>query len=307
MITAIITAFKEPRTIGPAIESLLQQKWGNEYEVLVLCPDDETASIAKKYAGQFPQVKHIYDSGKGKPSALNLALENAKGDICVFTDGDVLVEPGSLEPLLALLKDPMYGAVTSRPVSASPRSTMFGYWSHLLTDAGAHFVRTRKFKNSEYLDCSGYLYAARKKLIPTLPISVLADDAYISQCIWAQGYLIGYAPEARVSVWYPTNYQDWLLQKVRSTAGAAEIGEHKEDISALMVSRNRKTPRMRSFYLEASQGLVSVLRYPKSLKEFWWTILLLAARLHLWIKVFLEMKIRHRSFHEIWKRVESTK
>ena len=97
---------------------------------------------------------------------------------------------------------------------------MLGFWSHLLTDAGAHQARLRLAREQKYLDCSGYLYAARRSLLSPLPEEVLADDAYISHMIWLQGYAIAYAPSSSVKVRYPTNYRDWLLQKVRSTAGA---------------------------------------------------------------------------------------
>ena len=53
----------------------------------------------------------------------------------MLSDGDVVIGEDALQPLLAPFADPGVGAVTGRPVSASPRDTMLGYWSHLLTDS----------------------------------------------------------------------------------------------------------------------------------------------------------------------------
>ena len=70
--------------------------------------------------------------------------------------------------------------------------------------------------------CSGYLFAFRRALIGDIPIDALAEDAVISHEIADAGYRIRYAPEAQVSVRYPTTYRDWLRQKVRSAGGYAQ-------------------------------------------------------------------------------------
>ena len=49
MISIIITAFKEPKTIGKAIESFVSQKIDEEYELIVACPDKETHDVIEKY------------------------------------------------------------------------------------------------------------------------------------------------------------------------------------------------------------------------------------------------------------------
>jgi cellulose synthase/poly-beta-1,6-N-acetylglucosamine synthase-like glycosyltransferase len=303
MLSCIVTAYKEPTTIGAAIEALIAQDWQEEYEILVACPDQPTADVVLACAQKYPQVQHLRDSGEGKPAALNLALQQAHGRICIFTDGDVKVLPNAIQALLAPFADTQCGAVTGRPVSASPRSTMLGYWSHLLTDAGAHTVRMRRSQQGLFLDCSGYLYAARRELLSPWPANTLADDAYISQYIWQQGYQIAYAPKALVAVRYPTTYHDWLLQKVRSTAGAATIVEQ----AANPLQQKRQPVRMRSFFHEAIEGFRPTLAYPRALREFWWTCALLLARLHLWLRIMDEVHIKRRSYKDIWQRVESTK
>jgi cellulose synthase/poly-beta-1,6-N-acetylglucosamine synthase-like glycosyltransferase len=305
MISAIITAYKEPRTIGAAIEALLEQDWPNEYEILVVSPDEATREAVEPYLHRYPQVHHFTDQVKGKPAALNLVFAYARGELCVLTDGDVRVCTGALRPLLAPLADERCGAVSGRPISASPRSTLLGYWSHLLTDAGAHMARTRRARQESYFDCSGYLYVVRRSLLPTLPAGALADDAFISQAVWEQNYMIAYAPAAHVEVRYPTTYADWLLQKVRSTAGAADLSAQR---TYQTNTGNKKPPaRMRSFRNEVREGIGPLLHYPRSLKEWCWTGLLVGARLHLWWRVWLETRVKRRSYHEIWRRVESTK
>lgn len=298
-----MTAQREAGTIGAAIRALLEQEWPDRYELLAVCPDERTADVVRGIARSHPQVCHVADRGEGKPAALNLVLSRAQGEICIFTDGDVEVQPGAIPALLAPLREQTVGAVSGRPVSASSPSRMLGYWSHLLTDAGAHAARQRRARQARFFDCSGYLYAARRVLIPQLPRDTLADDAYVSQAVWRQGYRIAYAPEARVLVRYPASYRDWMLQKVRSTAGAATADQAPPAVAA----EGRYPARMRSFLREAVEGLPPMLLYPRSAREYWWLACLLAARVHLWARVWSEVHVRRRSYEEVWQRVESTK
>ncbi len=288
-VSIVVTAYREAATVGRALEALLPQAQGAE--VMVICPDEETAQAAAAYAG----VTVLRDAGRGKPAALNLGLQRARGEIIVLTDGDVVVGEKALAALLAPFSDPQVGAVSGRPVSLSPRGTMLGYWSHLLTEAGAHAERLKRDAQGQFFVCSGYLYAIRAGLVQHIPEDALAEDAVISHCIGEQRYRIRYAPEAEVFVKYPTTYRDWLKQRVRSAGGYAQ------PIIA------RSPLRMRSFWHEVVAGTWRALRYPRTLREFLWTLALFVARLHLWLLIFWRVRVRHEPLQRLWQRVESTK
>jgi cellulose synthase/poly-beta-1,6-N-acetylglucosamine synthase-like glycosyltransferase len=288
MISILITAYKEAGTIGKAIEHLTKNvKEG--YEVIVAAPDKGTLNAAKKY-----KVKLVKDPAKGKPAAMNLLLKKAKGDILIFSDGDVYVNDNAVNELLNKFKDEKVGAVTGRPVSLSPRNTMLGYWSHLLTDIGAHETRSLRVKKNKFILCSGYLFAIRN-VINKIPEDVLSEDAIISHFIWKKGYKIDYAPKAEVYIRYPTTFRDWMIQKRRSTGGYNQINKYI-----------KKPERMRSMFREAFFSY-RAWSYPKSLKEVFYTFMLYFAKFYLWIKIYIDLNIRKKPLKEVWKRVETTK
>lgn len=294
MISILITAYREPTTIGQAIEAFLPQMPPGS-ELLVVCPDAETTAVIQQYAQKFPQIHHIPEpERRGKPAALNLGLQAAQGNIVVFSDGDVVIGEDALTHLLAPFADERVGAVTGRPFSSSPRSTMLGYWSHLLVE-GAHQTRQKRDAAGDFLLCSGYLFAARRALIPPIPEDALAEDAVISHRLAEKGFKIRYAPEAAVSVKYPTTYADWLRQKVRSAGGYAQDYVRNSPFS------------MRSAKLEAQQGTILALKFAHSPREFIWTLMLFVARLHLWLLVFWRVRVLKRPLTTLWQRVESTK
>ncbi|RMG94828.1 MAG: glycosyltransferase [Chloroflexi bacterium] len=292
-ITVLLTAYREPRTVGKAIAAFLPQLPAHA-ELLVVCPDAETTAVVQKLARQDGRIRHIPDPAHGKPTALNIGLQAARGDIIIFSDGDVTIADNALTYLLAPFTESNVGAVTGRPISISPRHTCLGYWSHLLTDS-AHHVRLARDQTARFLLCSGYLFAARRALIPSIPTDALAEDAVISHRIAEQGYRIRYAPQAIVYVKYPDNYQDWLRQKVRSAGGYAQTYVRKSPI------------QMRSPWREVADGTWLALRYPRSLRELGWTLALFGARLHLWGAVFWQVRVRKRPLSTLWQRVESTK
>lgn len=291
-LSILLTAYREAQTIGRAIEAIISQVNPQEAELIVICPDDDTAQAARR---AYADVRILHDPGQGKPAALNLGLSQARGEIIVMTDGDVYIGPGALKPLLQAFKDPSTGAVSGRPVSASPRSTVLGYWSHLLTDAGAHNERLQRDQAGEFLVCSGYLYAIRAGLVDRIPEDALAEDAVISHLIGQQGCHIRYAPEAEVFVKYPSTYADWLAQKVRSAGGYAQPIITQSPL------------RMRSFRHEVLAGTWRALRYANTPRELLWTLALMGARLHLWALIFWRVRIRRMPLDKLWKRVESTK
>jgi len=292
-LSVLITAFREAATIGQVIEAFLPQLPAGA-ELLVVCPDPDTTAVVDDYAARYPAVRHVADPQRGKPTALNAGLRAAQGDIVVLSDGDVIVAEDALAPLLAPFEDAQVGAVSGRPLSLNPRETVLGYWSHLLVE-GIHQMRLSRDRAGQFLFCSGYLFAFRRTLVEGVPKDALAEDAVISHRIAEQGYRIRYAPQARVFVKYPTTYRDWLRQKVRSAGG------HAQDYV-------RQAPgRMRSPWLEFVNGARLALLYPRSLREFFWTLLLFVARLHLWVLVFINVRLLRRPLNALWKRVETTK
>jgi cellulose synthase/poly-beta-1,6-N-acetylglucosamine synthase-like glycosyltransferase len=286
-LSVVITAFREEGTIGKAIESVKSQIDMGVDDLWVVAPDSQTISVAEKFSG----VKVYKDPGNGKPTALNLIFEKVTGDIVVLTDGDVWMDKKAIKNLTSKFKEKGVGIVSSRPVSLNDKSTLFGYWAYLLTEA-AHLIRIQRNLKGEFLDCSGYLLAIRKNLFAHIPADHLTEDAFLSQHVYAKGFKTMYAPEARVLVKFPANFKDWLKQKTRSVGGASQ--------------KNIAVPMMRGIKQEVSQAKI-LLSLPKSVLEYWYLFLLFCARGYLWLNIFWKLKVKKLPFDKVWLRVESTK
>lgn len=298
MISIIITSFKEPLTVGKAIESFLNQDIKVHYEIIVSCPDKETADVVKEYSKKYKQVRHFHDTGIGKMHALNLLFkELKKPEILILTDGDVFVSGNSVDKILEAFKDTNIGCITGKPVPLNPRNTLFGYWSHLLL-YGAHKARLKRSIKEKYFTCTGYLFAFKNNIVKEFQTDI-PEDAIIPFIFMEEGYKIKYIPEAEVYIKYPDNFKEWIEQKKRVS---------KAYINLAKVTYNGKhVPKMKSFLNEVFEGTLIALTYPKNIREFFYTLLLFPARLYMWLKVFQEAKISKKQHADAWKRVESTK
>jgi cellulose synthase/poly-beta-1,6-N-acetylglucosamine synthase-like glycosyltransferase len=294
MLSIIIAAFKEP-TISRAIAAILCQNIKEKYELIVAAPDTETKATVNNFARKHKQVKYFQDPGKGKSYALNLLFKKAKGDILVFTDGDVYLDKDAINKLTEPFRHSDIGVVTGRPMPTNVKSNIFGYWSHLLCDAGAHAVREELSKNGCFLECSAYLMAVRSGIINKIPLDV-AEDAIIPYYFYKRGFKIAYTPEAKVFVKYPDNFSDWLKQKIRTAKAHETLLKHVHDF-----------PKVKSFSNEVMFGWHRALKYSKNIKELFWTLLLFPARLWVWANVVIEIKLLNKQYTDAWERIESTK
>ena len=290
-VSIIITAFKEPKTIGKAIEEIAKQNIPKS-EILVLAPDKETLDAAKEIEKKVKNLRIIKDSGEGKPSSLNLAVEKAKGEILVLTDGDVYVGEKSIIYLIDYFKNDKVGAVSGRPVSINSRNNKYSYWASILTRT-ADERRKEALKRNKRFFCSGYLFAIRKKLFPKLDKRILSEDGFVSHCVYEQGYKIEYSNESKVFVKYPDNFRDWINQKRRSAGGYNQI----KDMLGVEI---------RSFKKESS-GFFGLLKHVNNLTQIFWIIELFIARVYLWALIYRDINLRKKSHKEIWVRIDSTK
>jgi len=293
MISIIITSFKEPN-IDNAVKAVVEQEIPEEYELIVAAPDSGTKEIVEKFADKYPQIKYFKDPGKGKSFALNMLFKKAKGRILIFTDGDVLLDENAVAEIIKPFANPLTGVVAGRVVSANSKEDMLGYWSHLLCDAGAHSIRQELYKNEQFVECSAYLMAIRAGVITEIPVDV-AEDAIMPYYFWKAGFKIAYAQDAKVFVKWPTNWKDWIKQKVRAAKAHEKLEKYAPDF-----------PRVKSFTNEATKGWHRALSYPKTPQEFAWTLALFPARALVWFNVYA-MQMGNKYYTDAWEKAESTR
>jgi poly-beta-1,6-N-acetyl-D-glucosamine synthase len=291
-VSVVITAYKEPTTIGKAILAFATQRM-KPLEIIVCAPDDETLTVAKKLQKKYSFVRVVQDNGNGKPSALNLLRKKIRGELVILSDGDVYTDEHSISRLITHFSDSSIGVVSGRVVPTNDKKTMFGYWAHLTTLA-FHHRRLSLYSKKENILCSGYLYAIRRNLFPRLPQQTLADDAFVTESVNARGYWTAYEPHAYVYVKYPTNLIDWIKQKKRTAGRVYEVKQ---------ITTHTKLAALGEEILTGGRAITEV-RNPV---QWLWFFGLLIMRSYVWFRVFFDYRLWGRGIRKTWERVESTK
>jgi cellulose synthase/poly-beta-1,6-N-acetylglucosamine synthase-like glycosyltransferase len=312
MVSIIITSYKEPNTIAKAIRCIADTKYSglsDDFEIIQISPDKETLkngcreAIELRLAEKYIQ---IVDPHKGKPHALNLGFEKAKGEIIILTDGDLYFDKDSVSELIRPFNDPEIGGVTGAPLPQNPRNTYWGYLAHCFTSA-ADNKRKRTFSNK--VDCyykgnansafpmSGYIFAIRNLNI-RLPKDLAIDDLFITYTVFNSGFKLAYTPKATAKVKFPDSFSDYIKQRRRNLAGHIDIKKHKE-------LTNYKNER--SLIAELKYTLYPI-KYARSPKELIWSLSMYPLRAITWFEV-IKLRIKGNSIMRKtgWDRIDSTK
>lgn len=111
-VSVILTCFNLGRLIGPAIQSVLDQRDCRPVEIIVVddCSTDNSAEVIRG----FPQVRYLRTERNGGVLLANLlGIEESRGELIFFLDGDDLWERDKLALCVAAFeRDPQCALVT---------------------------------------------------------------------------------------------------------------------------------------------------------------------------------------------------
>ncbi|MGH9455819.1 MAG: glycosyltransferase family 2 protein, partial [Terriglobia bacterium] len=156
---------------------------------------DGTNEFLARQAGERLRATFLSER-EGKAGALNHALQAAAGEVVLFTDARQEIEADALKNLVANFADPSVGCVSGEL---------------MLGDGGGHSgsegvglywklekkIRQLESESGSVVGVTGAIYAARRELIPHLPLRTLLDDVYIPMHIARAGKRVLFDPRAR--------------------------------------------------------------------------------------------------------------
>ena len=196
-ITVVIAAHNEEFRIRARIENLLRCDYpADRLEILVVSDGSNDRTVEEAGSLQSGNVRVLDRPEKsGKPSCLNVAVEQASGEVLVFADARQTFAPDALLKLARHFADPVVGAVSGQLFPhASTGGTAQGidfYWK--LEKA----LRHAESRLESCIGCTGAIYAMRKELFQSIPPDTLLDDVVIPMQAALQGFRILFEPEAK--------------------------------------------------------------------------------------------------------------
>jgi glycosyltransferase involved in cell wall biosynthesis len=124
--TVAIPTYNRAELLRQTLAGLARQQFpSGQYEVLVIDNNsqDHTREVVASFAGIKPAPRYLLETRQGLDHARNRALAEARGEIVVFGDDDILMEPDWLAQLIAPFAGPaghMIGAVGGEVIPVFP-------------------------------------------------------------------------------------------------------------------------------------------------------------------------------------------
>lgn len=146
-ISIILCTYNRCQALTNALESIAASKVPDALDWHVLVVDnnskDETRPVVETFCRRDPRhFRYVFEAQQGKSFALNRGIRDAAGDILVFVDDDITVEPEWLFELTKPLSDPKWAGSGGRvylPVGFVPPSWMATEGPHALVSILAQF------------------------------------------------------------------------------------------------------------------------------------------------------------------------
>lgn len=142
-ISVVMTAYNEEKTIGSAIESILNQTF-KDFELIVVNDgsNDKTEDIVKRIAD--PRIVYIKnDKNKGMSTSRNRGILLARGDYIAIFDADDISYPNRLEKQLDFMVQ-------------NPTIVLSGTWGVLKTQDGKRVNFKQPCTSQEIENCIIY-------------------------------------------------------------------------------------------------------------------------------------------------------
>ena len=214
-VTLVISCYNEVAVIREKLANALALAYPREQLQVVVVSDgsdDGTDDIVRAHAGQ--GVLLVRQEGRlGKTMGLNLALEQATGDIVVFSDANAMYAPDAIEKLVRNFADPDVGYVvgaalyTDGESGASARNENL-YWRYEIA------IKQMESRLHSVVGGDGAIYAIRRELWEPLQQKDINDFVNPLQIV-AMGYRGVFDAQARCFEETAGNFAGEIARKER--------------------------------------------------------------------------------------------
>ena len=103
----IIPIYNEEKYIGDCLKSIIRQSYKGNVEIIIIdgLSTDKTLEIIKEFSDK--RIKIFYNHKRITPTAINIGINNAKGDIIIRIDGHWTIPKNFIKTLFYSIMCPM--------------------------------------------------------------------------------------------------------------------------------------------------------------------------------------------------------
>lgn len=173
-VTLITTVHNEAKRIEKKISNILDLNYPIECLEVIFASDastDDTDTIVKSHSRQGMKLVRSPYRG-GKEFAQKCAIEQAHGEILVFTDVATMLENDGIQKIVANFADPTVGCVSSEDRFVDELGRVSGEGAYVKYEM---WIRSLETKVNSVVGLSGSFFAARKEVCENWPTDIPSD------------------------------------------------------------------------------------------------------------------------------------
>lgn len=221
-VTLIVPAYNEEVVLEAKLQNSLEIDYPRDRLEILVASDgsrDRTNEIAARFADRGVRLL-AFEENRGKASAMNDAVQQARGELLCLCDANVMFRPDALRILVDTLADPEVGAATG-DVRLLSGDSEFGEGESLYYRIER---RIQEFESAlgSTMGVDGGMYLIRRELYRQLPRDTVLDDFKTSMNVVKAGKRLIYEPAAIAIENGTPLSSDEFRRRVRVAAGAAQ-------------------------------------------------------------------------------------
>lgn len=222
-VSLIIAAYNEANFIKSKIENSLALDYPSQKLEIIIVSDGSTDSTNDIIAACQPDSQihfHNYPVRRGKAHAINLAMVGATGDICIFSDANVLYDERSVRMIVRNFADRSVGCVTGHVKLRSTGSQSTGEGLYMRYE---RFIQECESNFATAVGTDGAMYAIRRELFTPLVPETILDDLMTALRSVKSGWRIVYEKGALGLESSAADIEQEFKRKVRIAAGGFQL------------------------------------------------------------------------------------
>lgn len=286
-----IMAYNEAGNIGRLLERLISQetKEVKIAEIVVVasgCTDETENIVREKVRGDRRVKLLVQRQRKGKASAINLFIQQAKSPVLVMISADTLPALDTIEKLVSPFKDKKVGMTAVHIIPVNKPDTFMGYYVVTFWQLH-HEVAKGAFKAGEMV--------AWRNVIRGIDPKTSTDETNITALILQKRLKTVYVPSAIVYNRGPEGLNDFLKARRRHLAAYYHL---KEKVGLAYLP-----PTMDNWLVFK---LLLAKTRPKNLKEVIWLVGVILLEGLGKLTAWYDWRVK-KEHHPVWPIADSTK
>ncbi|MBB5693912.1 glycosyltransferase [Muricoccus pecuniae] len=189
-VSVCMCAYNEAAVIVAKAHNLLalKERSGGDVELLVYVDGgtDDTAKLLEPFRDSITVIAAT--ERHGKSHGMRRLAAQARGELLVFTDANVMIDPEAINALRRHFADPRVGCVCGHlvygnAVTSDTSEVNSAYWR--LEES----IKKLESERGMVIGADGSLFAVRRELNPPVPDDII-DDFFVSLSILCDGYRV---------------------------------------------------------------------------------------------------------------------